>query len=1583
MASVAELGLVVLALLLCSLEQGHAGSVDTVGREFVFAIPTPYYPTSPYTSYIPKIYLVLTNPTNVTASVDITITSSTSTTSISERVDNRPANVTISFTDYFGRTYYTGADDPKTIRLSSTGDISVVAHYSYNQRYSSWYSTGMIILPVSALGTDHFIVSYRPYVGFKSEFTISATGVVTNVYIRGADGYRNQIILEPYETFQYRSSHDLTGSRITSDKPISVVSGVSSTRIPDGVKYSAYVAVQIPRVDGIGKDYILSPFKDRSSGYIFRVVGTENNTLITIVGLAEKPVELHAGEFYERVTTADNVIMITSSKPVYVCQYMKGYASESPYGNAAMVLVPALEMFPSSSLSFAASSLPSKSTRNRYSVSITVQCDNKEGLHMDGISLAHVWDELSSPNNRFCILRKAITVEDIHKISHTSPYEPFSVMVYASGYKVGYAFMAGYNVRNSTPPRVESSKLELMSDSQKGKYQSKSHAGSVDTVGREFVFAIPTPYYPTSRYTSYIPKIYLVLTNPTNVTASVDITITSSTSTTSISERVDNRPANVTISFTDYFGRTYYTGADDPKTIRLSSTGDISVVAHYSYNQRYSSWYSTGMIILPVSALGTDHFIVSYRPYVGFKSEFTISATGVVTNVYIRGADGYRNQIILEPYETFQYRSSHDLTGSRITSDKPISVVSGVSSTRIPDGVKYSAYFAVQIPRVDGIGKDYILSPFKDRSSGYIFRVVGTENNTLITIVGLAEKPVELHAGEFYERVTTADNVIMITSSKPVYVCQYMKGYASESPYGNAAMVLVPALEMFPSSSLSFAASSLPSKSTRNRYSVSITVQCDNKEGLHMDGISLAHVWDELSSPNNRFCILRKAITVEDIHKISHTSPYEPFSVMVYASGYKVGYAFMAGYNVRNSTPPRVESSNLELMSDSQKGKYQSKSHAGSVDTVGREFVFAIPTPYYPTSRYTSYIPKLYLVLTNPTNVTASVDITITSSTSTTSISKRVDNRPANVTISFTDYFGRTYYTSADDPKTIRLSSTGDISVVAHYSYNQRYSSWYSTGMIILPVSALGTDHFIVSYRPYVGFKSEFTISATGVVTNVYIRGADGYRNQIILEPYETFQYRSSHDLTGSRITSDKPISVVSGVSSTRIPDGVKYSAYFAVQIPRVDGIGKDYILSPFKDRSSGYIFRVVGTDNNTLITIVGLAEKPVELHAGEFYERVTTADNVIMITSSKPVYVCQYMKGYASESPYGNAAMVLVPGLEMFPSSSLSFAASSLPSKSTRNRYSVSITVQCDNKEGLHMDGISLAHVWEELSSPNNRFCILRKAITVEDIHKISHTSPEEPFSVMVYASGYKVGYAFMAGYNVRNSTPHLVEDSKLELIPESKKVVDSIFFEDHALASMQVRPELSVVDGSGFGHLVNVTFTLKMYHTMNYDMAYQRADFPVTVPVGKPIYLEAKASGGQLLVDSCLATNSSNPRSTPNIMLIDDGCPTDETVVYYSDAESSTWRFSTIAVTLSDGDNPTSVAYIHCWFIACNSSDSSTGCQRDCSSRRKRKSATTNEQSFEHYVVSLGPLNILSESNGQNEEDVTLPTPRFSSDP
>ena len=325
-------------------------------------------------------------------------------------------------------------------------------------------------------------------------------------------------------------------------------------------------------------------------------------------------------------------------------------------------------------------------------------------------------------------------------------------------------------------------------------------------------------------------------------------------------------------------------------------------------------------------------------------------------------------------------------------------------------------------------------------------------------------------------------------------------------------------------------------------------------------------------------------------------------------------------------------------------------------------------------------------MVTNPTTTSATVQLVLGHSSTT----KVIDNtQPGNFSIEFTDYFGSQYYRNIESPKTVRITSSGDVSVIAHYSYNQRYSSWYSTGTMILPVTSLGTDHYIISYRPDSNAMSEFTVTAVELTTTVSIRASDGYRNVKVLQPYETYEYRSLHDLTGSRITSDNPVSVLAGVSNAKVPDGINYAAYLAVQMPGVDSVGMNYILSPFRERNSGYIYRVVATQDNTMIT-VSLNEAS-EFHAGEMLEDSVSGENVTMITATKPIYVCQYMKGYSSESGgKGNAAMVLIPGMEMFPSSSVTFPVSSLPSREPIMYY-ISITIKCEDSEGLQIDNSGL----------------------------------------------------------------------------------------------------------------------------------------------------------------------------------------------------------------------------------------------------------------------------------------------------
>ena len=217
-----------------------------------------------------------------------------------------------------------------------------------------------------------------------SEFTVTAASEETTVTIRAEDGYRAVRSLKPYESFQYKSRVDLTGSRVKADKPVAVMAGVSSAKIPtDNVNYANYLLAQMPNVDGLGKTYILSPFKERSAGYVFRIVATQDNTFVSISDGKLK--EYHAGEMFHQDVSGNNITLISSDKPILVAQYNKGYAADNLRGNAAMVVVPAVEMF-SSTVMFPVTSLQSKATKSYY-LSIAIRCDDVPGLMVDSVVL--------------------------------------------------------------------------------------------------------------------------------------------------------------------------------------------------------------------------------------------------------------------------------------------------------------------------------------------------------------------------------------------------------------------------------------------------------------------------------------------------------------------------------------------------------------------------------------------------------------------------------------------------------------------------------------------------------------------------------------------------------------------------------------------------------------------------------------------------------------------------------------------------------------------------------------------------------------------------------------------------------------------------------------------------------------------------------------------------------------------------------------------------------------------------------------------------------------------------------------------
>ena len=164
--------------------------------------------------------------------------------------------------------------------------VHVHGHYEFIDT-----ADGFLVLP-SRVPDRHYVATSfvrhtghngKVYKTYHSELVVSAVKDKINVTIKGREDLK--IVLQWYEAYQFAadgpSITDVTGLMVTADKPISVMSGLQCAVIPVGG--CDYLMEHVPPVSALGNHYVIAPFMDRQSGYVYRVIATASGmTNITI-----------------------------------------------------------------------------------------------------------------------------------------------------------------------------------------------------------------------------------------------------------------------------------------------------------------------------------------------------------------------------------------------------------------------------------------------------------------------------------------------------------------------------------------------------------------------------------------------------------------------------------------------------------------------------------------------------------------------------------------------------------------------------------------------------------------------------------------------------------------------------------------------------------------------------------------------------------------------------------------------------------------------------------------------------------------------------------------------------------------------------------------------------------------------------------------------------------------------------------------------------------------------------------------------------------------------------------------------------
>jgi hypothetical protein len=183
----------------------------------------------------------------------------------------------------------------------------------------------------------------------------------------------------------------------------------------------------------------------------------------------------------------------------------------------------------------------------------------------------------------------------------------------------------------------------------------------------------------------------------------------------------------------------------------------------------------------------------------------------------------------------------------------------------------------------------------------------------------------------------------------------------------------------------------------------------------------------------------------------------------------------------------------------------------------------------------------------------------------------------------------------------------------------------------------------------------------------------------------------------------------------------------------------------------------------------------------------------------------------------------------------------------------------------------------------------------------------------------------------NSSNDTPHaIINRGTLHVEDTSLK-----FHCTYPLLSHDTIPAYAVktsnfeLDGAGRRE---IEFKIELYHDAEYTSQLKQHEYPLRVDTGERVYVKAVVHGDNsrmaVWVDRCVATPNSDPAAVTKHNLIENGCPTDETIQYHNSTVKVEQRFSFESFRFNS--LPSAVVYLHCYIDVCRAGDEKSRCSK-----------------------------------------------------
>ena len=302
-------------------------------------------------------------------------------------------------------------------------------------------------------------------------------------------------------------------------------------------------------------------------------------------------------------------------------------------------------------------------------------------------------------------------------------------------------------------------------------------------------------------------------------------------------------------------------------------------------------------------------------------------------------------------------------------------------------------------------------------------------------------------------------------------------------------------------------------------------------------------------------------------------------------------------------------------------------------------------------------------------------------------------------------------------------------------------------GFLVLPCTALDMDGYEYYGLVYDGVN---TSSNPGFLIMVGCEDSTvvnyGF-NTIILNEMETLYIEDTTDFSGTRVMSNKPISLFPGHTCTYVPDGILACDHLVEQIPPTAVWGTHFLSASYFSRLSGELYRVLTASSSTTVTVNCNTFSQLQTFnltsAGSWTEFMTSDSSFCSIESNNPLLVMEFSLGRETDN-ISDPFMMMIPSVDQYTNDYVFHSHSNYS-----NYITILVTPRYYQPEQILVDGVSQENAnWSPVHCANGRVCGYCAYVTLEPgDHHVWHSDSCAKISVLMYGFVYKSSYGQPAG--------------------------------------------------------------------------------------------------------------------------------------------------------------------------------------------------------------------------------------------